>query len=500
MLIASVGPALAAELGFADAAAAEKEKANTISFGPLEPLVGLMQETPVDKLLPALVGKLQSGTDLKTLISAAALANARTFGGQDYIGFHTLMALAPAYEMSRELPETLRPLPVLKVLYRNTNRIQAHGGCKSEVLHPVEPAELPKDRVGGEVLQAATRQADFRAAEAVFAALAQGPVGEAYNHLQYAVQDEVDVHRVVLAWRAWVLLDFTGQGHAHTLLRQSVRYCVNSEKGRRTHKYAEPGIRKVLPKLLDQYHLLAKSPGDRRLDDAGVEQLSLTIYGAGRDRAAEAVAGALADGIAPEVVGEAIALAANRLVLCDRGRQRGDGAKPIGSVHGDSVGVHASDAANAWKNIARVSNQRNAAASLITAAYHTAGQDGNQHKQPYPFADQLEKIQAKAPEGLLRQAEAAIKEKDQAGACALVHRYGELGYPARPVFDLLLRYATSEDGALHAEKYYRTVSEEFASARPAFRWRQLAALARVTASECGLQAPGYAEARRLLKV
>ncbi len=64
----------------------------------------------------------------------------------------------------------------------------------------------------------------------------------------------------------------------------------------------------------------------------------------------------------------------------------------------------------------------------------------------------------------------------------------------------MLRYATSEDGALHAEKYYRTVCEEFASMRPAFKWRQLVALARVTASEYGYAAPGYAEACKLLKV
>jgi hypothetical protein len=68
------------------------------------------------------------------------------------------------------------------------------------------------------------------------------------------------------------------------------------------------------------------------------------------------------------------------------------------------------------------------------------------------------------------------------------------------VFDLLLRYAVSEDGSLHAEKSYRTVSEEFASTRPAFRWRQLVALARVTASEFGRPAPGYDEACRLLKL
>ena len=87
-----------------------------------------------------------------------------------------------------------------------------------------------------------------------------------------------------------------------------------------------------------------------------------------------------------------------------------------------------------------------------------------------------------------------------ARACAGVHRYGELGHPARPAFDLLLRYAVSEDGALHAEKYYRTTSDEFAVTRPAFRWRQVVALTRVTASEFGQPAPGYAEACKLLKV
>ena len=85
-------------------------------------------------------------------------------------------------------------------------------------------------------------------------------------------------------------------------------------------------------------------------------------------------------------------------------------------------------------------------------------------------------------------------------ACAIVQRYGEVSQAERPVFETLLKYATSEDGALHAEKYYRTVSDEFSRTRPAFRWRQLVALARVTASEYGRPAPGYAQACELLGV
>ena len=76
----------------------------------------------------------------------------------------------------------------------------------------------------------------------------------------------------------------------------------------------------------------------------------------------------------------------------------------------------------------------------------------------------------------------------------------ELDLPVRPVWDLFLRFAVSEEGALHAEKFYRTATEEFASLRPAFRNRQLIALARVTASAHGRTAPGYQEACRLLGV
>ena len=252
---------------------------------------------------------------------------------------------------------------------------------------------------------------------------------------------------------------------------------------------------------MDEHRLASRSPGDRKADDAWVEKLSHTVYAGTQQEAAEAVAMALAEGFAPEVVGEAISLAANQLVLHDPGRSREDtAAKPKGSVHGDSVGVHASDAANAWRNIARVSDRRNTFASLIVGAYHTAGQAGGKTAEAYPFAEHREKVRDVEPDALLPEAESAIKAKDQTRACALIHRYGELGRPERPVFDLMLRYAISEDGALHAEKYYRTVTEEFATTRPTFRWRQLAALARVTASECGFPAPGVDQARKLLNV
>ena len=512
VLVASVGVGLASELGLASGAFAEEARRDAgdaccgLTFGELEPLVCFMQETPIAGFIPALAEKLNAGTDLKTLLSAAALANARTFGGEDYVGFHTLMAMMPAYHMAAEMPEAQRALPVFKVLYRNTNRIQEHGGRANEVLQPVDaPAAVPDGVAPSEALRQAVHKQDTATAERLLLAVAQRSPEDAFNDLLMTVQERPEVHRVVLPYRAWDLLSIIGRDHAHTMLRQSVRFCVRAENAGR-HPDME-AAKVVLPKMLEQHGLLGKPPGERVAEDAWVDAMCQTIFRSTPEQAADAAAAALAEGIRPADVGEAVALAANQLVLRDRGRAPMTEApgKPIGSVHGDSVGVHACDTANAWRNMARFANTRNAFACLILGAYQVAldrllSRGDFLNWDQVPMTHHLNFVTSSDPAKMLAEAEEAIRGNLQARASAVVHKYGQLGHDPRGVLDLMLRYATSEDGALHAEKYYRTCSEEFANTRPAFRWRQLTALARVTASEFGRPAPGYAEARDILKV
>jgi len=415
-----------------------------------------------------------------------------------------MMALAPALHMARELPPAMQPLPVFKVLYRNTNRIQERGGRKAEVLHAVKPATLAEGLPGSDLLRQAVHRKDVNEAEKTFAALAQLSPDDALNHLLHTVQDHTEVHRVVLPYRAWDLLDLIGKEQAHTLLRQSVRYCVKAESWSAPANYDQPKM--LLPKMLEAHKLLARAPGTRAAEDKWVDEFSQTIFKSTPEQAADAAAAALADGFTPDAIGEAISLAANQLVLRDAGRppQSESPGKPVGSVHGDSIGVHACDSAGAWRNLARVSNTRNTFACLILGAYQVAldrtARGGDfLNWSPVPVKWHLDKVKSTGAEALLGEADEAIRQNLQAHAAAIVSRYGELGHSPRPVFDLMLRYAVSEDGALHAEKFYRTVTEEFAATRPAFRWRQLVALARVTASEYGRPAPGMAEARELLK-
>ncbi|MGI9241911.1 MAG: hypothetical protein ACR2RV_14000, partial [Verrucomicrobiales bacterium] len=294
-----------------------------------------------------------------------------------------------------------------------------------------------------------------------------------------------------------------GIEHANTLLRQSLRYCLKNEKYASKH----PQIRALLPRLLEEHHLLGRGFGTSQVDVDWIDEMSRMIFSSSPEQAGAAVAAALSEGVSPDAVGEAISLAANQLVLRDSGRTERDVRpdKPIGSVHGDSIGVHASDSANAWRHMAKVSNPRNGFSCLILGAYQVAKDRTDRGGdflgwEPRPFEDQLEKISTDDPKRLLGQLDGAIRDKDQATACALVHRYGKLGHDARAALDLMLRHATSEDGALHAEKYFLTTSSDFAATRPAFRWRHLVGLARVTASEYGKRSPGYEQACELLGV
>jgi hypothetical protein len=503
MLIAGLGVTLSSDLGVRTAFAADGD--DSLAFGPYDALVDLLQSTPPDQLQPLLIEKLQCGeTNEKQLTAAAALANAETFGGEDYVGFHTAMAMLPALNMIELLPSERRPLPILKVLYRNSQQIQQFGGPSKKILRQLHAAEeatvehADADAVDI-AIRDACRNAEVDRGEQLFSRFKKATLEDMFNVLQPVMQDDINVHRYVFAHRTHGLAKLLGQDYAYAILRQCVRFCCSHEKPRLEKKYAESPIRALMPKVLDQYKLDGKKLGSRDPGDAAVEELANAIYKGPPERSAEAAAAALAEGISPEVVGEAISLASNLLVL----RQGPDKWR----AHGDSPGVHSSDATNAWRQMARIALPLHAVSGLIVAAYHSAAHTPFS-TGPYPTDEHRAAIKAKDADGLLAEAEDAVQHNDQGRAAAAITIYGEQGHSPEAVYQRMLKYTISEDGRLHGEKYFHTVQEEFRTIRPAFRWRQLVGLARVTASAYGYdredkhgkRAPGYEDACRLLKV
>jgi hypothetical protein len=465
-----------------------------LDLGRFEALAALLAETEPDELQRVLIARLRAGLALEDLVAATALANARSFGGHDYDGYHVFMALMPAWAMSGELRGEQRWLPVLKVVHRNARRIQA-GGRRDDALAAVEGGALDASSAR-EALWASYVARDVGGAERVLARPATAR--EALEDVQSLLRETLDVHRVVLAWRSWDVLQLTGEDFAQTLLRQPVRFCIDAEERRVAREQPEPELRSLLPELMEG--LPRQERGTRRADDAELAELAGIVFASERADAARAVAAALRSGLAHEDVGESLSLAANRLLLQDPGRSRAEGeGKPVGSVHGASVGLHACDAARAWRNLAAVSDAAGSAANLIAGAHHTAGQARHVAGEPYAYVRHVEELARLGREELLATLAASVAARDQERAGAAAACWMAAHADPEPLFAALLPTAIDADGALHAEKFYRTVREDCASSRPAFRVQHLIALARVSASEAGFPAPGLAEARKLLR-
>lgn len=498
MFTATLGTALVSDLGMPSLLA--DDVSSSLNFGRLEPLVDLLQSTPLDKLIPTVLAQHRNGTNLQDLVAAAALANAQAFGGEDYIGFHTLMALRPALAMAEDMPTEAAPLPILKVLYRNSARMQETG---ANTQHALAPMAASSGAAGtAEAIRDAIHKRDKAAAEASLAAAVGNSARDAWNSLLTTTEEDNDVHRVVLVHRVWDMLDLVGEEHALTMLRQSLRYCVKSEEWSAKHSVT---LRSKLPQWIDQYHLQDRPWGTKAVGADWVGQFTNTLFTSEPEQAAEAAAAALVDGVDPQRIFEAISLTANQLLLRDRGRtgNQVQPGKPEGSVHGDSIGVHASDSAHAWRGIASAGNALHRNTAVILAAHQVAkdrlerGGDF-QNWKPRPWIEDLEPVKATGKDELLQELRSAVEGQDQSRACAVVARYGQMHDSEREVFQLLREYAVSQDGALHAEKYYHTTLSDFRFTNAGQRWQHAIALARVTASEYGKPAPGMEQAQDLL--
>ena len=175
------------------------------------------------------------------------------------------------------------------------------------------------------------------------------------------------------------MLDFTGKEHAHTLLRQSVRFCCNENRGRPA---PDPDAAAEAARPVQAGRQEARHPrGRRRL---------------GRDRWRSDLRRRPGEG------GRRGGRGPGRGVLAGVGR-RGDlaGGEPAGPARPRPARRRTGPSRRAASTATRSgstpptrrtpggtspgsSNPRNAVASLIVGAYHTAGQHGGQLAEPYP--------------------------------------------------------------------------------------------------------------------
>ena len=85
---------------------------------------------------------------------------------------------------------------MLKVLYRNAQQIQNVGGASTTTLGALQAVEHATEGDLGEQIRDACRKVDVDLGEKLLATVGESPL-EAFNALQPAMQDDLNVHRFV---------------------------------------------------------------------------------------------------------------------------------------------------------------------------------------------------------------------------------------------------------------------------------------------------------------
>src|SRR5262249_47793445 len=161
---------------------------------------------------------------------------------------------------------------VFKVLYRNASLISDRKCHEKDEMHA---AGEPADKADVGQLVAVARQRKKADADRIARAMKGAKPQDNFDAIQPLVHDVLDVHRVVLTWRCWEVLDLTGKDHARTMLRHTVRHCANFD-----HRWAGtwPTFRDTLPKVMENHKLLKRAAGTRKADDAWVEKMAKLVY------------------------------------------------------------------------------------------------------------------------------------------------------------------------------------------------------------------------------
>ena len=290
-----------------------------VRLGPdVEPLVRLIEDTPRDRLLEEVGGRVKSGLPYRELLAALLLAGVRNIQPRPSVGFkfHAVLVVNSAHLASLASPDRERWLPLFWALdnFKSAQaQNQKEGGWR---MRPADELKLPPARTARRAFADAMDNWDVEAADAAAAALARTAGANALFDLfaRYGCRDFRDIgHKAIFVANAFRALQTIGWHHAEPVLR-SLAYALLHHEGENPAKRDgdpdRPGRRNA--------ELAARLPDDwlggKPSREATADLLDSLRTASDADAAAKVVA-ALTAGVAPASVWDGLYLAAGELLM-----------------------------------------------------------------------------------------------------------------------------------------------------------------------------------------
>lgn len=231
----------------------------------IEPLVRLLEETPRDRLLEEVGGRVKKGLSYREVLTALQLAGVRNVQPRPNVGFkfHAVLVVNSAHLASLAGPDQERWLPIFWSLdYFKASQAATlkESGWR---MGPVDEAKLPPPHQARQAFIDAMTNWDEAAADVAVAALARtGSANEVYELFFWlGSRDFRSIgHKAIFVANSFRTLQAIGWQHAEPILRSLAYALLNHEGDNPAKRDGEPDrpgrqnaerVRKIRPEWQD---------------------------------------------------------------------------------------------------------------------------------------------------------------------------------------------------------------------------------------------------------
>jgi hypothetical protein len=212
----------------------------------IEPLVGLIEDTPRSELLEAVAAQMRQGVGYQQLLTALFLAGVRSIQPRPVgFKFHAVLVVNSAHLASQAMPDSERWLPLFWAL-DNFKGSQARNEKEGNwVMAPVEEGKLPSgSQAKARFVEAMDNWDEEGADRAITALVRHAGAGEIIELFwRYGCRDFRDIgHKAIYVANSWRTMQAIGWRHAEPVMRSLAYALLEHEVGNPAKRDAEPDL------------------------------------------------------------------------------------------------------------------------------------------------------------------------------------------------------------------------------------------------------------------
>jgi hypothetical protein len=460
----------------------------------IEPLVQFVEETTPDRIVAKTHEKLVTGTPVKDMLLASALAVVRSSDlppGHHGGPLHPLCGLHAVRHISTRLPGEYAHMPVIQNVAVANKHIHSPA-MGPYVLADAKPVSEKDDvEATAAAFRTAWSRGVYNACDHYYLYLLEklSPMQVLELLLEVGVpKNQLDDHYFLFPVFTWRALEYFGWDYAKYIGRAPVRYITRP---------TNPAMMIDVDNLIKKHELLERDLRVKTGDDE-TEAITRLADQIGRchdfTEIPEMLAQALGGGLSLEGTGEGLSVGGSTLFLR--------------SLTGNPMDVHINTGANTRRYLLRQPELSRRIKLQALLMWNTGPEVRMAQRmlspdiQPEP--DRVAYLPSRSQDELLAELGALIdrlpvgerlpaaglaswRSTDEVKqAAALAQQYANCGYDPEALITMLGKIACRDNFTeMHAFKHHQATYEEFYSTRPSLRWRHLVSAVQAAAISHG---------------